>query len=321
MDTPLQIHKRKVYTTTAIGLIFLVLLISSLLFLLGGLIFHTEFCLLNTRIEFLHYKNLQSRLKYGLQDQGWQPIRLQSRFGYELIGTFILNPRPSNKTIIFLHGISATQAMGMHYVEMYLNEGYNLLIYDSRSHGASSGACTTWGYYEKYDLDQWIDWLLERNPQSTIGVHGVSMGAATALMHTALNEPSKRVKFYIADSPYSDLTKLITQKIITYTQSQYPLWIHILVKCASLVSYFQSDFLYEEVSPIKNLTNVTTPILYLHSEADVIVPVEMSRELYEATNGYRELHTFPNIKHGRAAIDRKSEYQDIVVKFLHIVDE
>lgn len=322
MDIPLQTHKRKIYTSTAIGLALLVLLISNLLLFLGGLIFHNEFCLLSTKSEFIHYKNLQTKIKQGIQNQHWQLVRLQSKFGYELNGTFIPNPTPSNKTIIFLHGISASQCMGMHYVDMYLREGYNLVIYDSRSHGISGGHCVTWGYYEKYDLDQWIDWLLAKNPQTTtIGVHGVSMGAATAIMHADLNESSRRVKFYIADSAYSDLTTLITEQIANYTQSQYPLWIHILVKYASLAAYFQSDFLYGDVSPIRNVVNVTTPVLYLHGEADSIVPVKMSRDLYNATKGYRELHTFPGIKHGRAVIDRKNEYQDIVIKFLRLVDK
>lgn len=320
MDIPLQIHKRKVYIATAIGLGLWIFLISNLIFLLGGMTFHNEFCLLNTRIEFIHYKNMQSRLKQGLQERGWQPVRLHSRFGYVLEGTFIPNPTPSNKTIICLHGISATQNMGLHYEDIYLNQGYNLLIYDSRGHGTSGGSGTSWGYYEKYDLDQWIDWLLEKNPQSMIGVHGVSMGAATALMHAALNEPTKRVKFYIADSAYSHLTELITQKMISLSQSQYPLWIHILVRYASLVAYFQSGFMYEEVSPISDVRQVTSPILYLHCEADTIVPVEMSYSMYAATKGYRELHTFPNIKHGRAVIERKREYQDTIVKFLNLVN-
>lgn len=319
MDTTLQTQKRTIYIYTFIVFLFFNLLITNIIFLFAGIIFHNEFCVLNTRFEFIHYANLQSRLKHGLQSQDWQVVRLNSRFGYVLNGIFIPNPTPSKKTIIFLHGIAATQAMGLHYEEMYLNKGYNLLIYDSRSHGASGGSCATWGYYEKYDLDQWIDWLIEKDPQSIIGVHGVSMGAATALMHATLNEPSKRVKFYIVDSAYSDLTKLITQKIADITKSEYPLWIYILVKYASLVSYFQSGFLYEEVSPIKDITNVTTPILYLHGEADSIVPVEMSLKLFEATKGYRELHTFPKIKHGRAAIDRKNEYQETIIRFLNRV--
>lgn len=320
MDIPLQTHKRKIYTSTIIILPLMILLIFNLLLFLGGLVFHNEFCLLNTRNEFIHYKNLQTKLKQGLRDQNWQLVKLQSKFGYELSGTFIPSPTPSNKTIIFLHGIAASQCMGMHYVDMYVNAGYNLLIYDSRSHGVSGGNCTTWGYYEQYDLDQWIDWLLEKIPQTTIGVHGISMGAATAIMHAKMNESSKRVKFYIADSAYSDLTTLITEQITDFTQSHYSLWIPLLVKYASLAAYFQSSFLYEDVSPIANVREVTTPILYLHGEADSIVPAKMSRELYEATKGYRELHTFPGIKHGRAVIDRKSEYQDIVIKFIQVVD-
>lgn len=319
MDTPLLLQKRKVYIYTAAGLLVWALLIANFLLLFGGIIFHNEFCLFNTRFEFIHYKNLQSRLKYGIQNRGWQKVRVNSRFGYVLEGIFIPNPTPTNKTIVFLHGIAATQNMGLHYEDMYLNNGYNLLIYDARGHGISGGPCTSWGYYEKYDLDQWIDWLLARNPQSIIGVHGVSMGAATALMHAALNEPSKRVKFYIADSAYSDLTELIIQKLIGLTQPDYSFWIHIFVRYASLAAYFQSKFLYEDISPIKDITKVTTPILYLHGEADTLVPVEMSRHLYEMTKGYRELHIFTGIKHGRAVIEKKSEYQDTVEKFLNTV--
>lgn len=321
MDTQLSIHKKKVYLSTILALSLCLLFVLNLLFMLGGIILHYEFCILNTRVDFIHYKNLQSRLKQGLRDKGWEQVRLHSRFGYILEGTYIPNPIPSDKTLIFLHGIAATQNMALHYEEQYINQGYNLLIYDSRGHGASGGSCTTWGYYERYDLDQWVDWLLAKNPQSIIGVHGVSMGAATALMHAALNEPTKRVKFYIADSAYSDLTYLITQRIISQTQSKHPFWIQILIKYASLAAYFQSDFLYENISPINEVTQVTTPILYLHGEADTLVPPKMSKDLYEATKGYRELHVFPKTKHGRAIIERKSECRDTVINFLNLVSQ
>ncbi|HWR44180.1 alpha/beta hydrolase [Sporomusa sp.] len=320
MDTALQAHKRKVYYNTFIVLSVLILVILNIILLFLGLILHNELSVLNTRVDFIHYTNVQARLKQGLQTKGWQTVSLNSRFGYVLEGTFIPNSKPSNKTIIFVHGIAATQAMGIHCLEMYLNRGYNLLIYDSRGHGVSGGSCVTWGYYEQYDLDKWVDWLEKKHPDGIIGVHGVSMGAATALMHAALNESSKRVKFYIADSAYSELSKLLAQQLAKHTKSHHPLWINILLKYASLVAYIQSDFSYEEISPITAVNNVTTPILYLHGEADAVVPVEMSLDLYQATRGYRELHTFPGIKHGRAVLDRKYDYQDIVTNFLNSID-
>ncbi|HWR05376.1 alpha/beta hydrolase [Sporomusa sp.] len=320
MDIALKTHKRKVYYNTFVVLAFLILIILNSIFIFLGIILHNGLSVVNTRVEFMHYNNVQTRLKHGIETKGWQPVSLHSRFGYTLEGTFIPNPKPSNKTVIFVHGIAATQAMGMHYLELYLNRGYNLLIYDSRAHGASGGPCVTWGYYEQYDLDQWVDWLEEKQPDGIIGIHGVSLGAATAIMHAALNESSKRVKFYVADSAYSELSKLMAQQLVKHTQSQHPLWIDILLKYTSLAAYIQSDFSYETISPFAAAAHITTPILYLHGETDAIVPVEMSRQLYKATSGYRELHTFPGIRHGRAVLDSKQEYQDVVTRFLTAID-
>ncbi|QDR81617.1 alpha/beta hydrolase [Sporomusa termitida] len=319
MDTALKTHKRKIYYNTAIVLSLLIFITVHSILIFLGIILHNGLSVINTRAEFMHYTNVQSRLKHGLETKGWQPVSLNSQFGYVLEGTFIPNPTPSNKTVIFVHGIAATQAMGLHVLDMYLDRGYNLLIYDSRNHGASGGPCVTWGYYEQYDLDQWVDWLEKKQPDGVIGVHGVSLGAATAVMHSVLNESSGRVQFYVADSAYSDLAKLLEQQLAKHTRSTHLLWIDILINYASLVAYIQSDFAYASIRPVAAMGTVTTPILYLHGEADTLVPVEMSLELANATNGYRELHTFPGIKHGRAVLDSKQEYQAAVAKFLAVI--
>lgn len=319
MDTVLKTHKRKIYFNTFIVFSLLVFVIFNSILVSLGIILHNGLSVVNTRIEFIHYTNMQSRLKQGLETKGWQPVSLNSRFGYSLEGTFIPNRTPSNKTVIFVHGIAASQAMGLHVLDMYLDRGYNLLIYDSRNHGASGGPCVSWGYYEQYDLDQWVDWLKQKQPDGIIGVHGVSLGATTAVMHAALNESSRRVQFYIADSAYSDLATLLEQQLAKHTRSPHPLWIKLLINYASLVAYFQSDFAYSAIRPVAAMGTVTTPILYLHGEADTLVPVEMSRELATATNGYRELRTFPGITHGRALLDSKPEYQEAVTKFLTVI--
>ncbi|WP_425059526.1 hypothetical protein SCACP_01190 [Sporomusa carbonis] len=321
MDAALKAHKRKIYVHTAKGVFLLIILIINFICFFIGAVFHNEFCVLNTRTSFVRYNRLQARLEQGLRTGGWQTVSLYSRFGYILKGTFLPNPVPSDKTVIFVHGIAANQLMGLPYSEMYLDKGYNILIYDSRAHGESGGSCTTWGYYEKYDLDQWVDWLEKKYPNGVIGVHGVSMGAATALMHASLNEPSKRVKFYIADSAYSDLEDLLTQQITALVKSRYPLWVLTLIKYCSVVAYIQSRFSYADVSPLRAVSHVTTPVLYLHGESDTLVPAGMSVQLYAATKGYREIHIFPNVKHGMAILDRRYEYQETVTHFLNSIPE
>ncbi len=315
-DKEHKAHKRKIHKRTLLVLVIILLTIINIAGLFVGAVFYNEFCVLNTRIIPERFKELQIQLDRDKKINHWQDISINSRFGYILKGTYLANPRETDKTVIFVHGISASRLMGLWYADIYLGAGYNVLIYDSRAHGESGGSSVTWGYYEKYDLDQWIDWVEKQHPNGAVGVHGVSMGAATALLHSELNETTKRVKFYVADSSYADLEELLLQQIEDKVSSRDPLVIYSLLKYSSAIAYLKSRFFYGEVVPIQAVANVTTPILYMHGEADPLVPVEMCSELYAATKGYREIHTFPGEGHAMAIFDRKAEYYGLVREFL-----
>ena len=68
-------------------------------------------------------------------------------------------------------------------------------------------------------------------------------------------------------------------------------------------------------SPIRAARNVTTPILYIHGEADVIVPVNMAQELYNATKGPRQLYTFPKAEHVSSLYNDRYRYRTVVRGF------
>jgi len=315
-DTALKAFKRKIQRQMLLLLSIVLFFVVNVAGLFAGVVFYNEFCVLNTRTSVERFNPLKSRLERGLQTKHWESVNILSTFGYYLKGTYLPNATPSNKTVIIVHGIAANRLMSLWYVNIYLDAGYNVLIYDSRAHGESGGTSVTWGFYEKYDLDKWVNWIAEEHPQGIIGVHGISMGAATALMHAELNESSKQVAFYVVDSPYSDLEDLLTKQISTIIASHNPIWVKTLLKYSSAVAYNQAHFRYDEVSPIHSVQTVTTPILYLHGEADALVPVTMSRQLYAATKGYREIHTFPGVGHAMAIFDNKVEYRNVITRFI-----
>lgn len=314
-DKELKMLKRRVYLQTGLVMALIIAVIINIGGLFVGAIFYNEFCVLNTRFGLERFNRLQIQLDKGKKNKGWQDTTIISRFGYPLKGTYLPSPVPSDKTVIFVHGISASRLMGLWYAGLYLDAGYNVLIYDSRAHGESGGSSATWGFYEKYDLDQWVDWVKERQPIGIVGVHGVSMGAATALEHAALNESVKRVNFYVADSAYADLDDLLIQKIDATVNLHNPLWVKTLLRYSSAAAYIDSRFSYDQVSPIHSVSNVTTPILYLHGEADPLVSSAMCQQLYAATKGYSEIYTFPNVGHAMAIFDRKNEYRRLVYSF------
>lgn len=315
LDHDLKKHTRRIQRRTALIFLLLCLLCINAAGLFAGSLFYNEFCVSNTRIGLERFNPLKIDLERGKQSFHWQEVSIQSPFGYTLQGTYIPNPIPTDKTIVFLHGITGSRLVGLWYTDFYLKEGYNILIYDARAHGESGGSAATWGYYEKHDLAQWIDWLFLRHSGGTIGVHGVSMGAATALAHAELNETAKKVSFYIADSAYSDLEELLAQQI-QLTLKTNPVWVKLLLRYSSAAAYLQTGFFYSDVSPVRSVGTVTTPILYLHGEADRLVPVTMCAQLYTATKGYREIHTFPAAGHGMAVFESPEEYRQSIHRFL-----
>lgn len=315
-DTEFKAQQRKVYWQTGLVMAVVLLLVVNTVGLLAGAVFYNEFCVINTRAGLERFNPLQAKLAAGRRNKGWQDVAIVSRFGYVLKGTYLPSPTPSNRTVVFLHGITASRLMGLWYADLYLDEGYNVLLYDARAHGESGGSAATWGFYEKYDLDQWIDWLQERQPYGVIGVQGVSMGAATALEHAGLNQSSRRVSFYVADSAYSDLEELLTQQIGATIPGYSSLWVKALLKYSSAAAYLDSRFYYHEVSPLRAVSHVTTPILYLHGEADALVPVAMCSQLFAATQGRSEMHTFPGVGHAMAIFTQKAEYRRLLHDFL-----
>lgn len=148
-----------------------------------------------------------SRIHRREQKDGWQPVEIRSADGTKLRGTYIENSRSSDRTVILLHGLYQNRSMCIPYVDMYRDMGYNVLLIDQRGHGESGGSHTTWGLRETDDLDAWTEWLRGKDGGVKIGMHGISLGAAMALIYSG-TERGKNISFYVADSAYGGMMEL-----------------------------------------------------------------------------------------------------------------
>lgn len=319
-DTDLSKSKRKVWRRSFAVLILTLILSINAIGLIIGSIIYEEASLLPAYSHPLATQRLQQSLKYKGREMPKENVVIKSPYGYPLSGTFIPNPEPTTKTIVFVHGFMENRTVGLNYMSIYMQSGFNLLLIDSRDHGESGGDSVTWGNLEKYDLDQWISWVQQHFPNGTIGVHGISMGAATALLHAELNESNKRVAFYIADSAYSDFETLMELQINRYLDSNNSEIAKILLQYANVISYFHSRSTFQQASPLRAVQHVTTPILYIHGDADELVPAYMSLELQEATKGPSEVFIFTNSTHGSAIFDDQKSYKEIVQNFIQAVE-
>ena len=129
--------------------------------------------------------------------------------GYVLHVELLENPTPTTKYIILSHGYTDNRMGSLKYVPMYLDLGYNCVIYDLRGHGENEADFTTYGIRESRDLNCLIaDTRARYGDLTELGLHGESLGAATTL--TALREQPE-VDFVVADCGFSDIENVLKE--------------------------------------------------------------------------------------------------------------
>jgi len=210
---------------------------------------------------------------------------------------------------ILCHGFSQGKYRSLIYAEIFLKLGFRVIIYDHRNHGLSGKAFTSMGYYEKYDLKKLVDWSYDTyGPNCKIVTHGVSMGAATALLHLGID---KRVVCTIADCSYSDLKELLKHQVKYYYHMP-----RLLIPLESFITQIRAGFWYGDVSPISVIKRVDTPVLFIHGKRDKYVPTEMTRKMYKSKRNNKALYLVARAAHAQSCETNKEGYEKRVRAFV-----
>jgi fermentation-respiration switch protein FrsA (DUF1100 family) len=183
----------------------------------------------------------------------------------------------SGKAVIIVHGFTYTRWGSSKYIDCFRSRGWSVLTIDQRYHGATGGADSTFGYYEKEDLRAWVDWVLaELGPGAIVGTHGESMGAATVLQHAGLDP---RLSFVVADCPFSELGELLAFRL--KADFHLPRWPFLPLADAA-IALRTGGMRFGKVSPLKSCLAIKAPVLFVHGDADDYIPPAMSQEMHAA---------------------------------------
>ncbi|MBO4830982.1 MAG: alpha/beta hydrolase [Oscillospiraceae bacterium] len=227
--------------------------------------------------------------------------------GYVLHVEFLKNPEETDRYVIITHGYSSNRIGTLRYVPMYLDLGFNCIIYDLRGHGENERTITTYGTLEGEDLVRLIADTRERYDVQVLGLQGESLGAATTV--SALKaEPD--VDFAVADCGFSDIEGVLRGGCHLMHVPEF------LVDAADFGAKVLYGYSLKQMRPIDALDNNTVPILFMHGEEDYFIPPENSARMYERTAGVKEFHEIPGAGHAQSMFTEPEMYKDIVRSFL-----
>jgi len=238
---------------------------------------------------------------------GYEEVSFRTSDALTLHGWYVPGRKSTKRTLILLHGYPADKG-NILPVLSFLQEDFNLLLFDFRYLGKSEGSYSTAGAKEVRDLLAAIQFLKRRGVEE-VGVWGFSMGGAVALM--AVPE-APEIKAVVSESSYASLAQMPLQ-LFRIPVLDYPL--------AFLVGVWAKLFLgidLREVSPAEAVRGTKVPILLIHSSADAVIPFAHAELLKEALadNPRAEFWFRDGFAHGQLGSDYQTRLRNFFLKNL-----
>ena len=215
--------------------------------------------------------------------------------GETLVAEVIRQPEESHLWAVVCHGYSsrprcmAKQAMG------FYEDGYNCLFPYMRGHRKSAQNHCSMGYYERYDVISWINYIVSIDPECQIVLIGESMGAATTMLVTGEDLP-ENVKCAIEDCGFTNAMDQFAGQIGNILHlPKFP-----FLNAANTYAKLFYGWDFRNCSPVDAVAHSKTPTLFLHGENDTFVPYDMMSILYDACAAEKDIISIPDAEHAEA---------------------
>lgn len=254
---------------------------------------------------------------WARQREGFREATIQSADGLILWAAVAPSQQESRRWAVCVHGYHDTyESMGA-IAKWYHEQGWNVLLPDQRGHGRSEGSYVGWGYDERLDLVGWINYIIRRDPEAEIVLHGVSMGAATVLMATGGAMP-RQVKAAVSDCAYTTIEGEMRHLLSQWGNKPagLPMPAGLLFAALRQTALRRAGYDLRDAAPIEAVKQSKTPTLFIHGVEDDFVPASMMGKLYQAAQCPKQFLWVPGAGHACAVGTGGEMYWMAVSTFL-----
>jgi uncharacterized protein len=238
-----------------------------------------------------------------------QQIALTAADGVKISASYF--PMADNKApvILLLHGNGSSRAQFQKHVDWLNEAGFAVMAIDFRGHGESEAKSKSFGLYESRDAEAAVKWIRANRPDSKIGVIGVSLGGAAALLGKS---GPLRVDAMLVQAVYPDIHRAIYNRV----SSRVGDFLALLFTPALTL---QSPILYgvtaDRISPIKAARNFPGSVFVIGGANDLYTPATETQQLYDTFPGESSMWIAPGLGHDQLSSANDGAYEKRAVEF------
>ena len=204
-----------------------------------------------------------------------RPVSFHSQSGAN-IRAWLLVGRPGGGAVLLLHGVGADRRSMVARARFLHSLGYSVLLPDFQAQGESEGTRITFGALESLDVEAATAFLRECCPGERVGMIGVSLGGAAAL----LGSGKLSAEAYVLESVYPTIRQALEARLRVWLG---PLGVLSRLIAPRLMAVVSADIGIGEnaLRPIDHIGGVGAPVFVIAGTRDAYTPLHESRALFE----------------------------------------
>lgn len=227
-------------------------------------------------------------------------VKYPSLNGKTLYALYFRTPKKPLGTIVHFHGNFGNLTNHFPLALFLLNEGFDVLSFDYQGYGISEGRPNRKKSIE--DGIATVRYAQEnlRDPSTGVAILGQSLGGAVGLVVAAKHPLVRGAVIEAAFTSYRQMTKTVLRRsFLSYPFS----WILPY----TLGKTYDPNRIVQDISP--------RPLFFIHGDADKIVPLNMSQELFATAKEPKTLWVIPGAGHLQCSRKAPEEYSKRVSEF------
>lgn len=221
----------------------------------------------------------------------------------------------SDSTVVLVHGAGGDRFSIVPVAKLYLENGWNVLIYDQRGCGDNSDDKVSFGYFEAKDVEAVVDYAVNNLKSEKVVVHGQSMGGATAGLYAVTKHAKENVYAIIMDSPVHSMEYMF-RGVFSQMEGAEDIPTDYVVTCGDWYMKMFCGMSFADAETVERMKENQVKTMVILSERDnLCLPDEVSR-LYNNIAATDKKLISVDSEHIKGAIDDPEGYISQVMEFI-----